>query len=494
MKNKGFILGGILLAVMLVLGVVSLVDTDPTVSLVENRKLATKPAFSAERLFSGQYLSELDTYYNDTFPLRERLFKANQQLNGFYHYSGRKEENNVLLIGANTGAEEGGVSLADYERAQAEQENPTKPDKDPAQDPALTDPNAPTEPEDPNGGEDPEQLPPDEPERNVLDEVDAAAKHDSGWTEDENASYEQAGAVMIIGKQGMEVPSKVPDVITSYANVLNTFAEKMPDVQVYSLITPNAAEFYSPLEFHTGSHSQKDMISSAYSQMTDDIIKVDIYSKLAERTDQYIYFRTDHHWTARGAYFAYVAFCEAKGIDPVSLEDFESGRYDEFVGSLYTFTRQYPQSEVLWNNPDYVEYFLPIVESHAKYYMDATLTNGIPIYVVSTNISNASKQDKYLCFISGDTPICVIETAVEDGPTCVVLKESYGNAFVPFLTSHYSKIIVIDPREFNHGSKPYLDLVAFAQEQEVDDLLVINYPFMINNAAYVGYLRALVAN
>ena len=241
MKNKGFILGGILLAVMLVLGVVSLVDTDPTVSLVENRKLATKPAFSAERLFSGQYLSELDTYYNDTFPLRERLFKANQQLNGFYHYSGRKEENNVLLIGANTGAEEGGVSLADYERAQAEQENPTKPDKDPAQDPALTDPNAPTEPEDPNGGEDPEQLPPDEPERNVLDEVDAAAKHDSGWTEDENASYEQAGAVMIIGKQGMEVPSKVPDVITSYANVLNTFAEKMPDVQVYSLITPNAA-------------------------------------------------------------------------------------------------------------------------------------------------------------------------------------------------------------------------------------------------------------
>ena len=75
-----------------------------------------------------------------------------------------------------------------------------------------------------------------------------------------------------------------------------------------------------PLEFHTGSHSQKDMISSAYSQMTDDIIKVDIYSKLAERTDQYIYFRTDHHWTARGAYFAYVAFCEAKGIDPVASQ------------------------------------------------------------------------------------------------------------------------------------------------------------------------------
>ena len=65
-------------------------------------------------------------------------------------------------------------------------------------------------------------------------------------------------------------------------------------------------------------------------------------------------------------------------------------------------------------------------------------------------------------------------------------------AFVPFLTSHYSRIIVIDPREFNHGNKPELDLKAFAAEQGVDDLIVINYPFMINNATYISYLNALI--
>ena len=60
---------------------------------------------------------------------------------------------------------------------------------------------------------------------------------------------------------------------------------------------------------------------------------------------------------------------------------------------------------------------------------------------------------------------------------CLMLKESYGNAFAPFLTSHYSKIIVVDPREFNRDGKPSLDLTQFAKEQGVDDLLVINYPY-----------------
>ena len=73
-----------------------------------------------------------------------------------------------------------------------------------------------------------------------------------------------------------------------------------------------------------------------------------------------------------------------------------------------------------------------------------------------------------------------------------MLKESYGNAFVPFLTSHYSKIIVIDPREFNRDGKPALDLRAFAQEQQADDLIVINYPYMINSKPYTNWLNRLV--
>ena len=113
----------------------------------------------------------------------------------------------------------------------------------------------------------------------------------------------------------------------------------------------------------------------------------------------------------------------------------------------------------------------------------------MPISVVYTKLADET-TNKYLCFIGGDTPVCVIESAAEGG-VCMVLKESYGNAFVPFLTSHYSKIIVVDPREFNRDGKPSLDLASFAKEQGVNDLLVINYPYMINSKAFVRYLNAL---
>ena len=217
---------------------------------------------------------------------------------------------------------------------------------------------------------------------------------------------------------------------------------------------------------------------------------MDAYSKLRAHTDEYIFFRTDHHWTQLGAYYAYTAFCEAAGFEPAALDEFETGRYDSFVGSMYTFTKGYPQSEVLKANPDYLEYYLPLYETHARYYSDATLQDGVPVSVVYTKMDDAV-SNKYLCFIGGDTPVCVIESAAEGG-TCLVLKESYGNALVPFLTSHYSKIIVVDPREFNRDGKPSLDLAAFAAEQGVDDLLVINYPYMINSKNYVRWLERLV--
>ena len=476
-KNLCLIFTVVILLGMLMVGFVSLVDVDPTISLVENRKLATFPKFSWSALFDGSFITELETYYADTFPMRESLMSANKKLNAFYHYSG-SGDNNMLIIGGSNGAEQGGQNLNDYQQAIGGGQQSGTPENG-----GTTTPPEET---------DPEQIQPEQPTQTDPDEPETPVENNSGWEDNNDAEVEASyGSIIIIGDQAMEVPNAVDSVITDYAEAVSGLAAALLEVQIYSLVTPNSAQFYSPQEFHTGIHDQKAMIDDCYAQMSDDVVCVDAYSALAAHTNEYIYFRTDHHWTARGAYWGYTAFCEAKGIEPVPLEDFERGQYDEFVGSLYSFTSQYPQSDALWNNPDYVEYFLPRVSCSARYYNDATLSYGTPIEVVSTTLTNASIQNKYLCFISGDTPICVIETTV-DGPVCAVLKESYGNAFVPFLTSHYSKIIVIDPREFNHQDKPVLDLKTFAAEQGVDDLIVINYPFMINNSTYVNYLNALI--
>lgn len=456
------------LALLLVIGVWSLFGNGETVSAVDGKTLAEKPEFTFASLFDGSYLPALERSYSDHFPMRDMLLEAGKTMNRFYYYSG-SDENAVLIIGGSTGAEQGGERLdtALTPPVTAPTQTPT-PDEPPEEKPDDT----PAEPA-------PEDTP-QQPEEQTPPELDEPEEEDATW----------AGNVIVVGTRAMEIPSANEQIIESYADAVGRLADVMGSgVRTISLVTPNGGEFYSPQSMHTGIHSQKAMIEHCYAAMDAGIVTVDAYSGLREHADEYIYFRTDHHWTQLGAYYAYQKFCEAAGFEAVALERFQTGVYENFVGSMYTFTKGYPQSETLYNNPDTLTYYLPIYETHAKYYADASLQNGVAVSVVYTQLPE-STTNKYLCYIGGDTPVCVIESAAEGG-TCIVLKESYGNAFVPFLTSHYSKIIVIDPREFNRDGKPSLDLASFAAEQGIDDLIVINYPYMINNTSYIAWLDRL---
>ena len=456
------------LALLLVIGVWSLFGNGETVSAVDGKTLAEKPEFTFASLFDGSYLPALERSYSDHFPMRDMLLKAGKTMNRFYYYSG-SDENAVLIIGGSTGAEQGG------ERLDTALTPPVTP---PTQTPTPDEP--PEEKPDDTPAEPAPEDTPQQPEEQTPPELDEPAEEDATW----------AGNVIVVGTRAMEIPSANEQIIESYADAVGRLADAMGSgVRTISLVTPNGGEFYSPQSMHTGIHSQKAMIEHCYASMDAGIVTVDAYSGLREHADEYIYFRTDHHWTQLGAYYAYQQFCKAAGFEAVALEQFQTGVYENFVGSMYTFTKGYPQSETLYNNPDTLTYYLPIYETHAKYYADASLQNGVAVSVVYTQLPE-STTNKYLCYIGGDTPVCVIESAAEGG-TCIVLKESYGNAFVPFLTSHYSKIIVIDPREFNRDGKPSLDLASFAAEQGIDDLIVINYPYMINNTSYIAWLNRL---
>lgn len=456
------------LALLLVIGVWSLFGNGETVSAVDGKTLAEKPEFTFASLFDGSYLPALERSYSDHFPTRDMLLEVGKTMNRFYYYSG-SDENAVLIIGGSTGAEQGGERL----------DTALTPQVTPSEQPPASDETPEKKPDDTPAEPAPEDTP-QQPEEQTPPELDEPAEEDATW----------AGNVIVVGTRAMEIPSANEQIIESYADAVGRLADAMGSgVRTISLVTPNGGEFYSPQSMHTGIHSQKAMIEHCYASMDAGIVTVDAYSGLRDHADEYIYFRTDHHWTQLGAYYAYQKFCEAAGFEAVALDRLQTGVYENFVGSMYTFTKGYPQSETLYNNPDTLTYYLPIYETHAKYYADASLQNGVAVSVVYTQLPE-STTNKYLCYIGGDTPVCVIESAAEGG-TCIVLKESYGNAFVPFLTSHYSKIIVIDPREFNRDGKPSLDLASFAAEQGIDDLIVINYPYMINNTSYIAWLNRL---
>lgn len=396
------------------------------------------------------------------FPHKEQLSAINTAMNGFYKFSAFAPEEGIqLVIPMHNDAANGGATLTPSEQAT----EPTEPSTQ-----ALTQP--PTT----EGSTEPTTEVPE-----VTQETTEALPE---------PEVETLGQMLLIGNRVVELPRTDYDVIHNYAQTVTRIAEALDGVQTYSILVPNSAEFYTPKAYHTGEYSQKDMIDYAYSVMSDAVIAVDAYAALADHTEEEIYFRTDHHWTQLGAYYAYTALCEQLGCEPARLENFEQGKYDTFLGSMYSFLSGYPQREILREEPDVLTYYRPTREVKASYYEDANLYYAGYTEVVLQIGSGTS--NKYLCYLGGDHPVTILETDVENGRVCLLLKESYGNSFASWLTSHYSKIVCIDPREFNRNGKPSLDLSAFAKRMEVDDCIILNYPMMLNSDAFVQWLGRMV--
>lgn len=454
MRNVYTALCVILVLAMLAVGVFSLVDVDATFSESENRALKTMPKLTFSSLLDGTFVSGLSGYYSDTFPGREQLMQTNTSLNGFYHFSALAGENSTQLVIGFEG------NIADH--GEALQIESTGGNEEPDSTEEAT---APKE---------------TEPEATTPTDPDSAAQ--------------QLGSIILVGNRAMDVPNGNFDIIPRYAQAVTSLATALgEDVRMFAMPVPNSAEFYSHEEFRTGDHSQKAMLQTLQQNLGENVTYVDSYNILANHVDEYIYFRTDHHWTALGAYYSYVAFCREAGFEPVPIEDFTENQASGFVGSMYTYISGYPQAAVLKEDPDTVYYYDPIVDTSLYYYSDGTLSDGMGFAVIAYKNKIEEVGNKYLVFCGGDHPITIITTGVQDGPTCLVVKESYGNAFAPWLTSHYSKIILVDPREFNrNGGRPKLDLVTFAQEQGVDDCIILNYPMAYNSIDYSIYIERLV--
>ncbi len=443
MKRIYTALCGVMLLFLLLVGLISTFDKDATFSESEKRQLKTRPKLTISALLDGTYFNEYREYYADTFPGREKLMKKNTTLNHFYYFSGLSGENSEqLVVNFDSNAAQHGQSLKD---------------------PDATNPSG-------------ESTPTEAEEENVPKITEPAAM------------VEQLGNVILVGDRAMDVPYGDSTKIKRYAAAVTALADLLgSEVQTFSMPVPNSAEFYAGKSWNTGAYSQKTMFETCKENLGENVTYVDAYSQLAKHTDEYIYFRTDHHWTHQGAYYAYTALCRAAGMTPEPQTKFATGQWENFVGSMYTYIANYPQSAVLKENPDTVHYWKPYANCETYYYSDTTLSDGVlmgTICVVREEVEN-----KYLTFMGGDHPVTIVTTDTE-GPCIMVIKESYGNALISWLTSHYSKIILIDPREY-FDNRSDIELKTFAQEQGVDQLLVINYPMMLNSDNYIRLLERL---
>lgn len=284
-------------------------------------------------------------------------------------------------------------------------------------------------------------------------------------------------SVIEIGDRVMEPYGNAYKNMKAYADTLNSLKVAMPDTKVYCLMAPTAVEFYAPSKYNAGlSKSQYEGMCYIYENL-EDIIPVNVYSEIAAHTNEYLYFRSDHHWTARGAYYAYRAFAKVADFTPVDKDTLQTGKLSPFLGSLYRYTK----SASLENNPDYVEYFLPSVNTTATASdTDAAMSNSYSVKVVNTETTSSNK---YLAFVGGDHGVVKITTDAQSNKSIVIIKESFGNAFAPWLCANYKNVYVLDPRLLT------LNLADFVKTNSIDEVLFLNYMFIPSNRKFMTALE-----
>ena len=241
------------------------------------------------------------------------------------------------------------------------------------------------------------------------------------------------------------------DRVTENLNYVNKFVENVDIPVVFSLIPSQACIWADRLPEGAPNASQTDLMTQAQGAVTG-ATWADVYTPLMEHKDEDIFYRTDHHWTSLGAYYGYTGLASALGYTPVPLTDYTpTVRSTEFYGTVFS------SSGVRWVKPDTITTYVPddgiTVVSHTYDNSGNPVEEQRALYVESF----LSVKDKYSMFLGGNQSLGVVtNTNNPDGPKLLIIRDSYADSLVPFLTAHYSEIHLIDPRYYHLSVKDYV--------------------------------------
>jgi hypothetical protein len=206
--------------------------------------------------------------------------------------------------------------------------------------------------------------------------------------------------------------------------------------------------------------------------------------KDAHRAGIPVYYRTDHHWTSRGAYIAYRAWAESRSLTPLREDDFNVNTVSEgFYGTNAS------KAALPWTAPDRMEIFTP--KNAPPLTMTVESGKNTEATVVTDSLYKAeflAERDKYAYFLGGNNPVVTIDTGNENGRTLLVLKDSFAHCFAPFLTAHFERVILVDPRYHRSG------LERFFTENEITDVLFLYSAVQLSNDRNLFYLKLNSAN
>lgn len=231
---------------------------------------------------------------------------------------------------------------------------------------------------------------------------------------------------------------------------IKSFSESQSKIPVRMMLVPDAANVLNhSLPSLAKPEDQTQMFSMVRKDLGDSVEWIDVSTELNKHKTEKIYYKTDHHWTTLGAFYAFQAAASSLGI-----EGDLSGKYvsyavsDSFNGMLAS------KSGVNLGEKEQIDIYVPTEED----------TDLIVDYVDegkrSTSLYDSSKlkeKDQYTVFLGGNSSLLDIRTVSTSTKRLLLVKDSFANSFIPFLTPYYREIVVVDPRYYSGTINDLMD-------------------------------------
>jgi outer membrane biosynthesis protein TonB len=263
-----------------------------------------------------------------------------------------------------------------------------------------------------------------------------------------------------------------------YANAVNTWVEQVarsrPGMTSTVVVTPTSSHFYLPPAARARTTSEAKNLAAMKAALLPEVRFADVIAEMEGNQDQPLFYKSDHHWTGLGAYYAYRAWARAAGVTPLELSAFDKRSVPGVAGSFWSLT-QAPE--------------LRLADKESFYYVPKTVTFDGTQYAgpqQKTPIPQpffAERSRGYIVFLGGDIPLLVSNTNAGTGRTALVVKNSYGNAFAPYLLPHFDRVVVLDYRYV------FRNIQDIVESFGVTDLIFVNATITANSGAHQERMR-----
>ncbi len=266
----------------------------------------------------------------------------------------------------------------------------------------------------------------------------------------------EAGGVYLCADDSLMEAPAAPDEagVNRNLDAINAFAARHEDLKISMTVVPNAACVQAEkLPDHAPVRDQRQDIKDIAARL-QGVEFLDVTDALTQHKDEAIYYRTDHHWTSLGAYYAFSDMAAGLGIEQPAAEYDIYPVTDSFEGTLASKSGCHAVTDV-------IELYVP--KTDIEYYVTVDGERTATMY----DREKLNEKDQYALFLGGNDARVDITTTAETGRTLLIFKDSYANCFLQFLLPYYDRIILLDARYY------YGDADSVISREGVTDVLFL---------------------